>query len=459
MKATMITGLIAAGLLYPGGAIEARGPSVGFPESTEQWAVSLFINELMADNVSTIADEAGEYEDWIEIYNGGPFAVDLDGMFMTDDPADTHMWVLPEVTLEAGAFLLVWADEDLMQGPLHAGFKLSAAGEYVGLYDRDEAGHGLIDEVSFGGQHPDVSYGRYPDGSGGFLFMTDPSPGAPNNPPSTDLPRLYVNEVMADNESVIQDEVGEYEDWFELYNDEDDPVDLGGMYLSDTAENPLKWQIPTVVIPAGGHLLFWADEDAEQGELHTNFRLDKAGEAVGLYATDALGNELIDRVAFGEQYANVSYGRWPDGTGGLQYFDVTTPGGPNDPTDNCPDVINPDQSDWDGDGAGDACDNCPVEANPEQVDSDEDGWGEVCDCDDSDMAVYPEAPELCDGKDNDCDGQIDEEGCPPCALLSLTNSERPIAFYMIFVFAVAILAGRAFKKRSASSFPSPSGRG
>jgi len=231
------------------------------------------------------------------------------------------------------------------------------------------------------------------------------------------------------------------------------------MYLSDTAENPLKWQIPTVVIPAGGHLLFWADEDAEQGELHTNFRLDKAGEAVGLYATDALGNELIDRVAFGEQYANVSYGRWPDGTGGLQYFDVTTPGGPNDPTDNCPDVINPDQSDWDGDGAGDACDNCPVEANPEQVDSDEDGWGEVCDCDDSDMAVYPEAPELCDGKDNDCDGQIDEEGCPPCALLSLTNSERPIAFYMIFVFAVAILAGRAFKKRSASSFPSPSGRG
>ncbi|MCB9525331.1 MAG: terpene cyclase/mutase family protein [Myxococcales bacterium] len=79
--------------------------------------------------------------------------------------------------------------------------------------------------------------------------------------------------------------------------------------------------------------------------------------------------------------------------------------------DNCPNVPNPDQEDLDGDRLGDACDNCPNVPNPDQIDEDGDGIGDACD----DIVCVPDGPDLCDGRDNDCDGMIDEgpDGASP----------------------------------------------
>ena len=143
--------------------------------------VVLYINEFMADNDTFIEDpdEAGAYEDWIELYNPGTEPVDLSGMYMTDDLTDPVQWQFPAgMTIDAGGYLVVWADNDTDQGDAHASFKLSADGETIALYNTD--GATLIDSIEFGVQTTDVSYGRYPDGTESWGSMATPTPGAAN---------------------------------------------------------------------------------------------------------------------------------------------------------------------------------------------------------------------------------------------------------------------------------------
>lgn len=139
----------------------------------------LCVNEFLALNDSTLADEFGEYDDWIELYNSGSSVVSLDGLFLTDDPAVPAGWQLPDTVLNPGEFLLVWADKDEEQGPLHADFKLSGGGEFIGLYDAD--GLSPVDTLGFGPQVVDVSMGRRPDGSPSWVYLDPPTPGTSND--------------------------------------------------------------------------------------------------------------------------------------------------------------------------------------------------------------------------------------------------------------------------------------
>ncbi len=85
--------------------------------------------------------------------------------------------------------------------------------------------------------------------------------------------------------------------------------------------------VTPLVLPAGGHLLLWADDDTDQGPCHLGFRLSNGGEAIGLYDSD--GVTLIDAVSFGSQRHDVSYGRSGDGGSQWQFFETPTPGQAN----------------------------------------------------------------------------------------------------------------------------------
>lgn len=181
---------------------------------------------------------------------------------------------------------------------------------------------------------PVLTGGTARDGSSGLpllaesMISLDSGAGGGIEPPNY----LFLNEVMADNDSVFQDpqEPGEHPDWIEIYNAGPSAVDLGGRYLSDDPTTPTKYRIPDGVrAPAWGHVVFIADGDAFQGPLHTNFRLDKTGETIGLYDTDAKGNRPVDVVTFGEQATDIAWGRYPDGNSTLRSLDVATPGGIN----------------------------------------------------------------------------------------------------------------------------------
>lgn len=129
------------------------------------------INELMADNALTQQDDYTEYNDWIELYNNSSSVIDLSGYYLSDDASSPEKWQFPSGTnINANGFLIVWADSDTMQTiGLHTNFKLSAVGEAVILSDNLLR---TIDEISFPSMATDITYGRYPNGTGNFSFLS-----------------------------------------------------------------------------------------------------------------------------------------------------------------------------------------------------------------------------------------------------------------------------------------------
>jgi hypothetical protein len=151
---------------------------------------------------------------------------------------------------------------------------------------------------------------------------------------SGSLPVLYINELQASNISTIQDENGEFDDWFEIYNPGSTPVDLAGWYVSDDEANPTKYRFSltetNALVPAGGWLLVWADNQSAQGNLHTNFALSSTnGESILLTGPD--GATIVDQIDFGPQVNDVSYGRATDGGTPWVAFNEPTPGASNNP--------------------------------------------------------------------------------------------------------------------------------
>jgi hypothetical protein len=173
----------------------------------------LFINELMASNDSANTDPNGEYDDWIEIYNPSATAVDISGWYITDDPAQLTKYQFPigstEAIVPANGWLLVWADNQPQQGDLHTNFSLSAAGEAVVFTGPD--GVSIVDQITFGPQPSDVSYGRIADGGSPWVEFAIPTPNASNNVSSITerygIGALRAWPVPADGDQLFLDQV------------------------------------------------------------------------------------------------------------------------------------------------------------------------------------------------------------------------------------------------------------
>ena len=136
---------------------------------------------------------------------------------------------------------------------------------------------------------------------------------------------------MADNTGFIADESGKYEDWIEIYNYGDEPVDIGGLYFTDDISIPKKYRIPpgndSTIIQPKSFILLWADDEWEEGIFHVEFKLSRKGEQVAIF--DSKGEMIIDSVSFNSQLPNKSWGRKSDNSTEWVEFDVPTPGKAN----------------------------------------------------------------------------------------------------------------------------------
>ncbi|HPE34068.1 MAG TPA: CotH kinase family protein [Bacteroidales bacterium] len=147
---------------------------------TESEAQSVLINEFMSSNLSTIADEDGDYEDWIELCNTGEEPFNLAGCGLSDDETDPYRWVFPETVINSGGFIIIWAsgkNRTNPGAPLHTNFKIDANGELL-LFSSPNGV--LLSNCEGVYLTSDRSYGQQPDGENNWFYFAQPTPGNPN---------------------------------------------------------------------------------------------------------------------------------------------------------------------------------------------------------------------------------------------------------------------------------------
>jgi hypothetical protein len=131
---------------------------------------------------------------------------------------------------------------------------------------------------------------------------------------------VVLNEIQTSNATTQPDQNGEFQDWIELYNTSENPVDLSNFYLSDKGSELNRWKFPNgTILQPDDYLIVWADADTLQGGLHANFKLSAGGESVYL----SNGTIVYDKIKYGYMKQDVTYGRYPNGIGTLKILTAT----------------------------------------------------------------------------------------------------------------------------------------
>ena len=294
----------------------------------------LMFSEIMPSNRTAVADENGNYSDWVEIWNSSSREISLKGVGLSDR-SDSIRFLFPDITLPADGRIVVFCSNTNQANPdqpFHAKFKLSSVGETVYLYDPNAY---QIDSCRYPIMGSNESWALVDDA---FQSVDYFSPGYPNTPEGHRLYResimvsdgaLVINEVMADPMTGLRDEDDELQDWVEIYNTTGNTVSLDNYALSDNEGRPLKWRFPKgASIPAHGYyVVFCSGKDrveASSGVPHSNFRISAEKETIIL--ADSQGH-VVDRVMIDNLAEDCSFGR--NDAGGLQVFQTATPGLPN----------------------------------------------------------------------------------------------------------------------------------
>ncbi len=287
------------------------------PNASQTWTVDttyrrLVLNEILV--VNEAYEHEGTFPALVELYYDGPSAVSLSGMSVSDDPQQPSKFVFPAgIAMNPGDYLVLYARDGVTTSGVDLGFALDPEGGEIGLYDRDGS---LVDSVQFGHQLPDLSIGR--TGGDGEWRLALPTLGLPNEvQPLGDPSAVKINEWLAEAEVLFTD------DFIELYNPGDSPVDIGGLHLTDNPmTQPDKYRItPLTFIASQGFVALTADGQDAPG--HVDFKLSPDGELLGLFDPNL---KEIDRVIFGPQTSDASQGRAPDGSGRTDWSELPTPG-------------------------------------------------------------------------------------------------------------------------------------
>lgn len=297
----------------------------------------VYISEVMASNPGLVADENGDFCDWIEIHNPTNEVVNLAGYMITDNSANMDKFIFPDYMINPGEYLVLFANGiekvDMENRVIHLPFSVSSKGESVYLYN---ARGKLNCRINVVGLTENQSYGI--DENGDLTVFEIPTPGKKN----TDNAEAVIGEVQAQKGDIVineyspnstetlTDDEGEFVSWVELHNTSDKKVNLRGYTLSDDSLDKAKWTFPSFEIEAGGYAVIYLSGKTKEyggnGRIHATFKLNGKEEFLTLY--DKSG-KVVDNCAVYEIFANLTCGRSVSDSSKFVFFAKATPGKKN----------------------------------------------------------------------------------------------------------------------------------
>lgn len=317
-------------------------------ETTLSSLPGVWLNEIQTRNVTGPCDAAGEHEPWVELYNSQTSSVSLAGWTLATATADPG-WTFPtDAVLAPKAFLRVWLDgepgESLASAP-HAAFLFDYTDGLLLLRAPLDSRSVVVDYLRVAGAKDNAVWGAYPDGTSNPRRWLNPATPAASNRIDRAAGRIVINEFMAQNGLFVNPLTGNMDDWFELFNDGTNTVNLGGYVVTDTltSEIPPTPDLRTskslviasgIILAPGQALRIWTGASKsttlpfDPANLQAPFGLSKDGDQICLFDPSL---KLVDRLQFTtEQVGTLSQGRWFNGAdGALASFALPTPGEPN----------------------------------------------------------------------------------------------------------------------------------
>lgn len=290
---------------------------------------TIIISEVMASN-RTYPAPNGKFLDYIEVRNVSGTAMDISGYMLTDAP-DAIGYTFPAGTvLQPGGFAVCWCDKDDRTG-LYGTFGISKdGGETLWLYNSSNV---VIDRVDVPQMQTNVPLIRGENGA--WSQSSQGTPGYENSQVGYDAwlkamggdaqVDVQITEVMAGGNCLVPDSTGRVADWVELYNSGSKALDLSGCYLSDDPLDPVKWQIPSLVLEPGQRKIIRCAGDEAQGD-EAHFLLPRDGCTVVLCGK--LGN-VLSQVEVPSIGRDVAWALQADGSWHTE--DKATPGYENTP--------------------------------------------------------------------------------------------------------------------------------
>ena len=300
-------------------AAETAAPAEPTPEPVPETVfLPLSINEVMPSNKASLAD-GNLFPDWVELYNYGAEPQSLAGLCLC---CDGERWPLPDETLEAGGYLLIFCDGSGSDAR-HASFTIEKDGASLSL---ETAAGSVIERFDSPAAEADHSY--YRDGEGQTVSTAFPTPGYDNSREGYIARQaafasgaLQIHEVMVYNEWYLA-QGGSCPDWDELKNVSDDAVELGGYYLSDSGSDRTRFALPSCTLQPGEiFVVYCTGDETTAGGSFAPFALSAQQDQLYLSAADG---SLSDYVSLHDVPYQGSIGRL-DGENGFFYFDVPTP--------------------------------------------------------------------------------------------------------------------------------------